>query len=283
MRPKYFWGPQTGRMVDSMALPLYLGHMKALCLLSPLWILTSLPMWAQNGGSDLKKTANIQSVDEMLPNQRAFLNLSQEKRDEFVKQFREGNRLFSQKRIFEALDTAETARKIFPESPEVYNLMGSCYVEMRSFDKALASFQKAATLTIRTHNIMFNIGEVYFVTKQWQKSMETFQQLLQSLPANDIHMGRLAEFKILLCKIKLDKIDEAKILAEKYDFLDDSPYHYFAKAAIDYQAGRLAEAEQWLGRATRIFRSQERLSPWHDTLVEFGYIKSFYGEDEVAP
>lgn len=270
-------------MIDSMAPPLYLRHMKAFHLLAPLWILTSLPMWAQNGAANATTPANTQSVDAMLPNQRAFLNLSQEQRDEFVKIFREGNRLFSQKRIFEALDTAEAARKIFPESPEVYNLMGSCYVEMRSFDKALASFQKAATLTTRTNNILFNIGEVYFVTKQWQKSMEAFEQVLKTLPANDLYMGRLAEFKILLCKIKLDKVDEAKILAEKYDFLDDSPYHYFAKAAIEYQAGNLSEAEQWLARAARIFRSQEILSPWHDTLVEFGYIKSFYGDEEAAP
>jgi len=257
--------------------------MKALCLLTSLWILTLLPTWAQSRAADAKSPARTPSVNEMLPNQRAFLNLSQEQRDEFVKQFQEANRLFSQKRIFEALDAAEATRKVFPESPEVYNLLGSCYVEMRAFDKALASFQKAATLTTRTNNILFNIGEVYFVTKQWQKSMETFEQVLQTLPPNDIHMGRLAEFKILLCKIKLNKLDDAKILAEKYDFLDDSPYHYFAKAAIDYQAGRLNDAEQWLGRATRIFRSQERLSPWHDTLVEFGYIKSFYGEEEVAP
>lgn len=257
--------------------------MKAIRLLFSLWILTSLPMWAQNGAAASKNPTKPQSVNEMLPNQRAFLNLSQEQRDEFVKQFQEANRLFSQKRIFEALDAAEAARKIFPDSPEVYNLLGSCYVEMRAFDKALLSFQKAATLTTRTNNILFNIGEVYFVTKQWQKSMEAFEQVLQTLPVNDTYMGRLAEFKILLCKIKLDKIDDAKILAEKYDYLDDSPYHYFAKAAIEYQAGRLSEAEQWVGRATRIFRSQERLSPWHDTLVEFGYIKSFYGEEEIAP
>lgn len=256
--------------------------MKTLHLLMPLWILGALHALAQPGNGAAGQPANP-SVSDMLPNQRAFLNLSQEQRDEFVKLFHEANRLFSQKRIFEALDTVEQARKVFPASPEAHNLKGSCYVEMRAFDKALASFQEAATLTTRTTNILFNIGEVYFVTKQWQKSMDTFQQVLKSLPANDITMGRLAEFKILLCKIKLERVDEAKTLANKYDFLDDSPYYYFSQAAIEYHAGRLSEAEQWLARAARIFRSQEILSPWHDTLVEFGYIRSFYGEDEPTP
>ena len=34
-----------------------------------------------------------------------------------------------------------------------------------------------------------------------------------------------------------------------------------------------------LARAGRIFQSPEVLAPWQDTLVEYGYIKSFYGND----
>jgi hypothetical protein len=87
------------------------------------------------------------------------------------------------------------------------------------------------------------------------------------------------EFKLLLAKIKLGKIDEARQLADKYDYLDDNPYYYYAQAAIAYHDDKLAEAERWLGSARRVFRNPNALAPWQDTLIEFGYIKSFYGTD----
>src|SRR5437763_1319121 len=73
---------------------------------------------------------------ELLPNQQAFLNLPEEKRKEFVKHLNEANRIFQQKRVIETLDELNKAAAIFKDSPEIYNLRGSCYVEMRAFDKA---------------------------------------------------------------------------------------------------------------------------------------------------
>ena len=73
--------------------------------------------------------------------------------------------------------------------------------------------------------------------------------------------------------------DEVTILAGKYTFEDDSPFYYFAQAALAYDNKDLIKAEEWLAMAGRIFRDPNVLAPWQDTLVEYGYIKSFYGED----
>jgi tetratricopeptide (TPR) repeat protein len=121
---------------------------------------------------------------------------------------------------------------------------------------------------------------IYFVTKQWQKAHDLFVKILKQIPPENIALGRLVEFKILLCKNKLGKKDEVTILAEKYDFLDDSPYYYYAKAALAYEAKDLVKAEEWLATAGRIFQDPNVLAPWQDTLIEYGYIKSFYGSDE---
>lgn len=222
------------------------------------------------------------SETALMPNQQAFLNLPEENRKDFIKRLGEATRLFQQKRIFETLEELEKATQIFADSPEIYNLRGSCFVEMRSFDKALADFQKAASFTKDNPSIEFNIAEVLFVTKEWQKSLDLFEKIMKVLPPENIALGRLIEFKILLCKKKLGKNDEVTILAEKYDFLDDSPFYYYAKAALAYDAEDLVKAEEWLAIAGRIFQDPNVLAPWQDTLVEYGYIKSFYG-DEAAP
>ena len=240
-----------------------------------------LPLAAQNEPAEAEK-APVAAKETLLPNQQAFLNLPEESRKSFIKHLGEANRIFQQKRIFEALEELEKAAAIFKDSPEIHNLRGSCYVEMRSFDKALAEFAKAAALSKDNPSIEFNIGEVYFVTKQWQKSVETFEKVMKLLPPENLALGRLVEFKILLCKKKLGKNDEATILAEKFDFLDDSPYYYYAKAALAYDDNNLIKAEEWLATAGRIFQDPNVLAPWQDTLVEYGYIKSFYGDEPTG-
>lgn len=215
----------------------------------------------------------------LLPNQQAFLNLPEERRKEFVKNIGEAQRLFQQKRIFETFDVLDKADGIFPDSPESLNLRGACFVEIRSFDKASAAFNKAILLSPDNPSINFNIAEVLFVTKKWQESHDLFVKILKALPKDQVALSRLVEFKILLCKKKLGLKEEALALANKYDIDDDSPYHCFAQAAIAYDDKNLVKAEEWLAMASRIFKNADALAPWQDTLVEFGYIKSFYGGD----
>lgn len=225
-------------------------------------------------------TPSGQSLDQLLPFQRAFYNLPEESRSHFIKQQQEAVRLFNEKRVIETLEALKLAEEEFDRSPELWNLRGSCYVELRAFDKALKCFNKAAEIAGNNHSIQFNIAEVYFVTHEWQKAHDAFEALLKEIPEERMELQRLAEFKLMLCKLKIGEEQAGRILADKYDFLDDSPYHYFAKAALAFERDDVEEAEQWIGRAARIFRNQAILAPWHDTLVEYGHIKSFYGNNQ---
>ena len=247
--------------------------------LFPLFVLVT-PLAAQVALKPGEK-APVADAKVLSPNQQAFLNLPEEWRKEFVKHLGEATRLFQQKRIFETLDELEKTIKVFADSPEIYNLRGSCFVEMRDFEKALADFEKARSFTKDNGSIDFNIAEVYFVTKQWQKSLDLFTKIIKALPPANLALGRLVEFKMLLCMKKLGMDAEAAALADKYDFLDDSPFHYFAQAALAYDKKDLIKAEEWLAIAGRIFQDPNVIAPWQDTLVEYGYIKSFYG-DETA-
>lgn len=253
--------------------------MKASALFSLLVLIT--PLAAQSETPPAAQEP-AKGIDALMPNQQAFLNLPEENRKEFIKHLTEASRVFQQKRIFETLDELEKAAAIFKDSPELHNLRGSCYVEMRAFDKALAEFEKASALSKDNPSIEFNRGEVYFVTKEWQKALETFEKVMKLLPPENTALGRLVEFKILLCKKKLGRDDEVTVLSEKYDFLDDSPFYYYAKAALAYEEEDLIKAEEWLAIASRIFRDPNVLAPWQDTLVEFGYIKSFYGDEPAT-
>lgn len=245
------------------------------------FLLALVPAFAQTEPAKPTATPETPGAGQqpLPPYQQAFLNLPEERRKEFAKQFGEAQRLFQQKRIFETFDALDKADAVFPDNPESLNLRGACYVEIRNFEKASATFNKALLLSPDNPSINFNIAEVLFVTKKWQESHDLFVKLVKDLPKGNQALSRLIEFKILLCKKKLGMKEDALALARKYDIDDDSPFHCFAQAAIAYDDKDLAKAEEWLAIAARIFKNPEVLAPWQDTLAEFGYIKSFYGGD----
>jgi tetratricopeptide (TPR) repeat protein len=223
---------------------------------------------------------------ELRPFQQEFLNLPQEKREEFAKKLTEAQRLFGQKRVFETLEKAGEASAIFPNSPDLLNLEGACQVEFRNFDKALALFKKADELAPGQASIVFNIGELNFVTKNWEAAEASLLKVLEmtgkSPVGSDLQLARLVEFKLLLSQLKLGKSDEATKLAGKYDYLDDSPFPYYAEAALHFAGNREIEAEAAMQRAGRIFQDPAILAPWQDTMIEFGYIKGFFGGEDAA-
>ena len=222
-----------------------------------------------------------QEENEEVPEwRRKFENLDPNMKKKFSEQFLEANRLFRQKRIFEAINAINEAEKIHKDLPDLLNLKGACYVEFRDFEPAQNLFQKAAEIVPDNADITFNLAEIFFVTEKWPEAETSFTKALDLLPEDKrIQMRRLIEFKLLLVKIRLQKNEEVETLAAKYGFDDDSPFHYYSQSALAYERDDRKKAEEWLRIARRIFRQGEALTPWQDTMIEFGYIESFYGGD----
>jgi tetratricopeptide (TPR) repeat protein len=236
-----------------------------------------LPLAAVNGQEAEKPKPQVSVYEQ------EFSNLPKEQREEFQKKLAEAQRLFAQKRVFETIGKANEAAAIFKNSPDLQTLLGACQVEFRNFDKAMEHFKEADKLAPGQAAIIFNMAELNFVTKDWAAAEVNLGKVLsmmgKSTRAEDVQLTRLVEFKLLLCKLKLGKKEEAATMAKKYDYLDDSPFPYYAEAAIDFSEGRDLEAESAMARGVRIFQDSALLSSWQDTMVEFGYIKGFFGGD----
>ena len=110
--------------------------------------------------------------------QMKFENLPPETRSDYAKLVNQASQLFNQKRIFEALNKALEAEAIFDESPGALNLKGACYVEFRDFAKARQFFKEALALSPESPNVIFNLVEMDFVTRQWHQCEARIQRLL---------------------------------------------------------------------------------------------------------
>ncbi len=210
--------------------------------------------------------------------QLEFENLPQRHRDEFYKHLVEAKRLFSQQRIFEALEVIAEAEKFIKEFPALLSIKGACYVEFRDFDKAERLFKQSLALSPESHGILFNLGEVHFVQSQWQACQPYFQKVIKALsdkPTDPTFL--LAEFKNYIADKKLKNTSAANKVEAKYDFTCDAPIFYYIQAVKEMEAGKQAEGQKWLLSARKVYKNPGQLDAWYDCLVEAGYIKSFYG------
>jgi len=223
-----------------------------------------------------------------------FSNLPEEKRLEYFKLRANAHRYFSNKRTFEALLATCNAKAIIEGDPAVHNLQGAIFVEFRDFKKAREAFNIASKIVTNDTNILFNIAEMDFCDNNWKRALEQFEKIIQILgPDSNSSVVKISEFKIMLCKLALSKdaepttsdqekksyLEEAKVLAKKYSFLVDSPYYYYANAALAFYDNDNTKASEWLIKARAIFSNNPGLiSAWDDTLIEFGYIEAHYGK-----
>ena len=206
-----------------------------------------------------------------------YLNLAPTDQKKFEGHFMKAVRLFGRKRIFESLNEIAEAEKIHKEHPDTLTLKGLCYVEFRDFKSARENFVAALALAPKDVNIITNLAELDFVTKNWVSCEKNLNQALLLTNEKEMQVTRLIEFKLLLAKIKLNKTEEVETLSKKYDFHDDSPFHYCAEAAMAYEREDREKAEEWLRICRRVFRMPELLALWQDALVSYGHIPSVYG------
>ena len=222
-----------------------------------------------------KQEAAAKENPKAIESWREFMNLPLEKRKEFGSKLIKTQNLFQQKRIFDTLESIDELEKVFPKHPSALNLKGACYVELRSFGKAKNIFQKILEISPENTNMQFNLAEIEFVTKNWQEAHSSFEALIPKVKNNKAMM-RLCEFKLLLCKLKLERLEEAKALAAKYDSWDDSPFYYYARAALFYHENKSREAIAEIRNAQFVWSNPKTLSAWQDTLVEYGFVDSVY-------
>jgi len=259
---------------------------------------TALPSSAQETSAKTKLTPEQQrevkiqkleaegktvvKVEDLPKSMQSFINLDDDKKKTFTEHMEKTHRYFQQQRIIEALQELKKAEKIHSTHPNLLNLRGSCFVHLRDFKAAEKDFNKALKSNPNSPQLLFNIAEMHFVTKRWQTSYDKFTSLNEILTdesSSSKDLKRLVEFKRLLSLISLNRIDEATELRDKYDIWDDSPFHYYAQASLEYKKDNKIESDNWLKRARNVFRQAGVLAGWDDTLTEYGYIKSFYGND----
>lgn len=214
------------------------------------------------------------TTPEALAAEQEFLKRPAEEKEKFQRLLAEGEKLLAEKRVPEALQKLGEAEAIAPLHPVLLNLKGSSLVHIRDFGRALPYFEKASKLYPAFWQSRFNQAEMAFVEKKWEDAEKQFRELLKEGDAIDAGTRKLMDYKIILCLIKRQKFDEATKLMDRYDIYDDTPIHYYSKAALHFEKKENKEAEEWLTNARSIYDAQ-MVSIYEDSLTEIGWLFVF--------
>ena len=217
---------------------------------------------------------------------KEFSNLPKEKRQKYIEYFNAAEQLLQQKRIIECLLVTNELEDIFDKNPGLYNVKGSCYVEHKNYPKAQEFFLKAHEMDPQNPSVRFNLGEVYFISKQYDLSRKEFSKISQELDAlvaktdipeeqkPNLAIRSLVDFKLYLIALALKDEKAALALEGKYSAMDDTPYSLCIEAVKSFRKKDITEAERKLQSAHSIYQKSGSFESFRDALTESGWIKS---------
>ena len=165
------------------------------------------------------------------------------------------------------------AERIAPDSFMVQNLMGAVHVKQRHYEEAKKCFARAKELNPTAYEPVFNAAELEFVQGNFAGSKKVFEDILKSNPKLMQAMRHLLLYKILLCEMKLGKMDAANEILKNFTYLDDTPAYYFSHVALSLHLKKDAEAQEWLNRTNAIYKPEESQF-YLDSLIELGLVPS---------
>ena len=151
-----------------------------------------------------------------------------------------------------------------PNSVQILNLLGAAYVRTKDYESALSTFEKARALDPSFFPPQFNIAETFFLQKKYPEALDRFRVLLQANPKSDLLM-----FKVILCNLFLDRMDEVEKIQARIRISGDSPGWYYSQAAIEMKQGSKSKAKQLVGTARFMYPGKTEL--YDQSFSELGW------------
>ncbi|MFM7606112.1 MAG: tetratricopeptide repeat protein [Prosthecobacter sp.] len=200
--------------------------------------------------------------------------LSELEQQKIVKILQLVQEMRKQNRYTDAIAQLDEAEKIAPRNGLIHTLRGDVYLAPRRRDFGLAKqeFLKAQLLEPQNAGPAFNLAELEFARHDFPTASAAFRKLLADFPKLPQLIRHLAISRMVICEARQKKYEEAeKLIKENLTFMDDTPAYYFSHAAISFTKKDPKMAQEWMLRATSIFKEQQT-GPYIDAFKEMRWI-----------
>jgi len=174
-------------------------------------------------------------------------------------------RLENYDRVLRRLDQLDA---ISLETPVALNLRGAVATSQRDFEKAITYFTKASSAAPEYFAPRFNLGELLFLQQKYPDARGHFEKMLEGASGA---RRELLIFKVFMTFLMEGNQAEATVWMDKIQFPSDTPAYYFAKAAMEFRAGKPAAAEEWVATSMRVFDKQAN-DLYIESFIDVGWV-----------
>jgi Flp pilus assembly protein TadD len=200
--------------------------------------------------------------------------LSEADQQKLIKIFQDVQEMRKQNRFTDAVAKLDEAEKISPKNGLIFTMRGDVFLapRRRDFDLAKEQFLKAKELDPNNAGPAFNLAELEFARHDFPTAAAAFRKLVADFPKLPQVIRHLAISRIVICEARQKKFDEAeKLIKEHFTFMDDTPAYYMSNAAISFSKKDEKMAQEWMLRATSIFKEQQ-IGPYIDAFKEMRWL-----------
>jgi Flp pilus assembly protein TadD len=200
--------------------------------------------------------------------------LSEADQQKLIKIFQDVQEMRKQNRFTDAVAKLDEAEKISPKNGLIFTMRGDVFLapRRRDFDLAKEQFLKAKELDPQNAGPAFNLAELEFARHDFPTAAAAFRKLVADFPKLPQVIRHLAISRIVICEARQKKFDEAeKLIKEHFTFMDDTPAYYMSNAAISFSKKDEKMAQEWMLRATSIFKEQQ-IGPYIDAFKEMRWL-----------
>lgn len=124
-----------------------------------------------------------------------------------------------------AIEIANSIQKVYPEKPEIYNLLASLYKQTKNYDKAIGAYEKLENLTGIDQSISFEKFRLYVLSNRPKKGIAEIDKLIHKFPAED-------KFKVFRGDIFMEQKMPEKAYQIYMDVLKDDPQNALAYVSL---------------------------------------------------
>ena len=161
------------------------------------------------------------------------------------------------------LDKADQTQK----NADSYNLRGLIFSKQHNYDQAEAMFHKSIVTDPALWAAKFNYAELPFNRGDYMSARTRFEELFSQTDASkQPREAELTQYKVFLTLLLEGKVEAASTFMDHLNFSGATPARYFCNAALNFRAGSVDRAKNWIDDAKKEYPPQ---------LVAI-FIESFY-------
>jgi Flp pilus assembly protein TadD len=168
--------------------------------------------------------------------------------------FEQAQQALRQRDFATARKLVDEADQAEPNQPATLNLRGEILMGQKEFDQAEATLRKAAKLDPKLREAQYNLAQIPFKKKEYEKARERFEALFRQTPGGDKNQAsELIKFKIFMTLLLEGKESRAQAMMEQFQFTGDTPALYYAQSAWEYKHDNSEKAADWTASAQKIY------------------------------